>query len=105
MLFWSSVAALTNEESAAGLPEEAYLRRAAEVTKLELFMNTMDNPEYLADFPNLVELAIHLETLPMPVPQKNHIYSNRSICRARLSRHCNVDSFLSAFISARSSSF
>ena len=67
LLYWASATALSNEEYAAGLPEEEYRRRAAEVTKLEMFMNTLDNPEYLSDFPNLLELAIHLETMPVAV--------------------------------------
>ena len=39
-------------------------RRCARVQKLEYFMNTLDNAEHLADFPNLVELAVHLEKVP-----------------------------------------
>ena len=66
-LYWSSQTALSNEEFAAGLPEEEYLRRAAEVTKLEFFMGSLDNPEHLVDFPSLVELAIHLEKVPRAV--------------------------------------
>ena len=30
-------------------------------------MNSMDNAEHLSDFPNLVELAIHLESMPRAV--------------------------------------
>ena len=63
-LYWSAVSALTSEEYAAGMAEDEYLRRASRVAKLELFMNTLSDPEYLADFPNLVELAIHLESMP-----------------------------------------
>ena len=63
-LYWSSVSALTNDEYASGLPEAEYLQRCSLVQKLEFFMFTLDSPEHLADFPNLVELAIHLEKVP-----------------------------------------
>ena len=63
-LYWASVASLTNEEYAAGLPEAEYLQRCSAVTKLEFFMSSLENPEQLVDFPNLLELAVHLEKVP-----------------------------------------
>lgn len=67
LLYWASRELLTNDESSAGLPEDEYLRRCAEVTTLELFMNSLPNPEHLTDFVNLRELAIHLEPMPRVV--------------------------------------
>ena len=63
-LFWANVESLSNAEQSAGLPEAEYLRRCALVLKLEYFMNSLENAEHLADFPNLVELAVHLEKVP-----------------------------------------
>ena len=70
-LYWASTALLSNEEYAAGLPEDEYLRRTAQVTKLEFFMSSLENAEHLADFPCLVELAIHLEKVPRAVGLAN----------------------------------
>ena len=67
ILFWADRESISNEELTVGLSEDEYLRRAGAVTKLELFMNTLDRPEHLYDFPNLVELAIHLEAFPRAV--------------------------------------
>ena len=35
------------------------------MTKIEFFMGSLEKPEHIADFPNLVELAIHLEKVPL----------------------------------------
>ena len=63
-LYWASVASLSNEEYAAGLPEPEFLRRCEKITKIEFFMDSLDNAESLADFPNLVELDVHLCKMP-----------------------------------------
>ena len=70
-LFWANASSISNEEYAAGISEEEYLRRCALITHLEFFMNTLDCPEHLADFPNLIELAIHLEKVPQVVGLQN----------------------------------
>ena len=72
-LYWASVASLTNEEYSAGLPEPEYVRRCSQVTKLEFFMSSLDNPEHLIDFPNLVELSVHLEKVPRLVGLQNKL--------------------------------
>jgi len=67
LLHWASRAANPNDESSHGQPEEERVRRCAEVTTLELFMNSMEDAEQLCDFVNLRELAIHLEPMPQVV--------------------------------------
>eukprot|EP00965_Chrysotila_dentata_P115360 3812845-Pleurochrysis_carterae.AAC.1 len=49
------------------MTEEEFRQKAAGVTTLEMFLNTLQDPEGLIDFCNLRELSLHVHVLPRAV--------------------------------------
>lgn len=66
LLYWA-FGELSSSEQANGIEEEELVRRCADVTRLEMFMNTLPTATCLADYPNLKELHLHVQNIPQPV--------------------------------------
>ena len=63
-LYWATANLSYDDLGAGALPMDEYRRQCAEVRELELFMNSLEDMEIIADYPNLVDLSLHVQTLP-----------------------------------------
>ena len=66
-LYWaagSSSGQSADDFYSKGMSESEYQKRCLAITSLEYFMHSLPNAAVLSDFPNVVELAVHLESVP-----------------------------------------
>ena len=62
-LLWANLN-ITDDALSPGMPLHEFQGLCARVTKLEMFMFSLNEHKHLRDYPNLLELNLHLQVLP-----------------------------------------